>query len=320
MRNAWWMATSLACIAGCADMKADDLSGAEVGAASGSLRGSGSNGSRVGNAGGFADGGASGASGGSGGTGAVAAASASGLPCDVAQVLQSSCVGCHSNPPVGGAPMPLETYADLTAPARSNPSESVAALCVTRMSAASMPPPPAAPATPAQVATIQNWVTAGMPQGSCGGSSDGGAGEAAANPYNTPVQCSSGVTSFSTEGPAMRPGDACVSCHARSGGEAPLFTIAGTVYKTAHEPTNCEGANVSGASVVITDATNKTLTLPVNVAGNFYTTQSVAKPFQAKVVYGGRERAMSSAQNTGDCNSCHTETGANGAPGRIMLP
>jgi len=23
---------------------------------------------------------------------------------------------------------------------------------------------------------------------------------------------------------------------------------------------------------------------------------------------------------TGDCNSCHTETGTNNAPGRIMLP
>jgi predicted CXXCH cytochrome family protein len=25
-------------------------------------------------------------------------------------------------------------------------------------------------------------------------------------------------------------------------------------------------------------------------------------------------------QTTGDCNSCHTQSGANGAPGRILLP
>jgi predicted CXXCH cytochrome family protein len=29
---------------------------------------------------------------------------------------------------------------------------------------------------------------------------------------------------------------------------------------------------------------------------------------------------MSGAVTAGDCNSCHTEQGANGAPGRIMAP
>ena len=32
------------------------------------------------------------------------------------------------------------------------------------------------------------------------------------------------------------------------------------------------------------------------------------------------ERAMVAAQTSGDCNSCHTLAGTNGAPGRIMLP
>jgi len=30
--------------------------------------------------------------------------------------------------------------------------------------------------------------------------------------------------------------------------------------------------------------------------------------------------AMSALQTTGDCNGCHTEAGASGAPGRIQLP
>jgi hypothetical protein len=43
-------------------------------------------------------------------------------------------------------------------------------------------------------------------------------------------------------------------------------------------------------------------------------------PFTAKVTFQGREIVMTTPQTDGDCNSCHTETGANGAPGRIKLP
>jgi hypothetical protein len=38
------------------------------------------------------------------------------------------------------------------------------------------------------------------------------------------------------------------------------------------------------------------------------------------VTYMGRERAMVTMQTSGDCNSCHTQNGANAAPGRIVLP
>ena len=47
-------------------------------------------------------------------------------------------------------------------------------------------------------------------------------------------------------------------------------------------------------------------------------------PYKAKVTYttAGRtyERVMVAAQTSGDCNSCHTQTGANMAPGRITIP
>ncbi|MGD0679831.1 MAG: hypothetical protein ABSC94_30975 [Polyangiaceae bacterium] len=40
----------------------------------------------------------------------------------------------------------------------------------------------------------------------------------------------------------------------------------------------------------------------------------------ATITYNGKTAAMTTPQMTGDCNSCHTEQGANGAPGRIVLP
>ena len=55
------------------------------------------------------------------------------LPCAVDAVLVASCQKCHSSPPQFGAPMPLVTYADLQAPARSNPSQKVYEVVETRI-------------------------------------------------------------------------------------------------------------------------------------------------------------------------------------------
>ena len=114
----------------------------------------------------------------------------------------------------------------------------------------------------------------------------------------------------------MHPGGDCISCHTQRHG--PTLTIAGTVYASGHEPTDCNGA--SGATVIVTDAAGQMLSIATNPAGNFYYRGALTPPFHAVVVYQGRTRAMSSAQTSGDCNSCHTESGANGAPGRIALP
>ena len=70
----------------------------------------------------------------------------------------------------------------------------------------------------------------------------------------------------------------------------------------------------------ITDANGMTTTLPVNNVGNFYMRGQIARPFKAKVVVNGKERAMVLPQMVGQCNSCHTTDGTNLAPGRIMLP
>jgi hypothetical protein len=99
-----------------------------------------------------------------------------------------------------------------------------------------------------------------------------------------------------------------------------MLTIGGTVYATAHDPNDCNGVNVSGATVVITDANKNVLTIAVDSVGNFLSSASVATPYTASVVYNGNSLSMLTPQTSGDCNSCHTPTGANGAPGRVMLP
>jgi hypothetical protein len=250
--------------------------------------------------------------------------SAAGLPCDVQSVLSMRCGSCHGVVPAQGAPMSLVSYADLTAPSLSNPSMTRAVLSVARMQSASLPMPPA-PATPAsatETATIQTWINAGYPAGTCGASPDGGAGGdggVVSDPFKAPATCTSNRmwTSGNQGSASMNPGMACIACH--STGEGPAFSIAGTVYPTAHEPDRCNGFSGS-AQIVIVGADGRTTTLTPNTAGNFYSTATIAKPFQAKVVYQGRERVMVAAQTSGDCNSCHTQPGAMSAPGRILLP
>ncbi len=253
--------------------------------------------------------------GGAGGSGSGGGAAPSGLPCDVAQLLSTHCTSCHTDPPVSG-PMGLMSYADLTASAPSDATKTVAQVALARMQDATkpMPPAPASPVSAAEITAFQAWVTAGAPQGTCATSGGG------ANPYDTPVTCSSNTqwTRGDRGSSSMHPGGACISCHAGSGGEAPAYAIAGTVYPTAHEPTDCNGAG--GTTVVIVDAAGQTLNLTTNAAGNFYSNARLTLPYHAKIVSNGKERAMVASQTSGDCNSCHTVSGANGAPGRLMLP
>jgi hypothetical protein len=257
---------------------------------------------------------------GNGGTGGSVTTINLGLPCDIANILSTHCQQCHSNPPIAGAPMALMTYGDLVAPARSDPTKSAGAMALSRMQDATrpMPPAPATPVTAGEIASMQTWVSAGLPPGSC---ADAGAPASdAGNPFGSPPVCTSGRIAAGPEGPTMNPGQACIACHATN--EAPDFIVAGTVYPTAHEPNNCVSTapSAANATVVIVDANNRTFTLPVNAAGSFYSSTAIAKPFHAKVVVGTSERSMLATQTSGDCNGCHTQNGANSAPGRILLP
>jgi len=147
----------------------------------------------------------------------------------------------------------------------------------------------------------------------CGVGGEGG------NPPPEVCSTSKAWTSGDRESPEMHPGDDCIGCH--SSGEGPRFLIAGTVMNDLKDDTNCYG--VEGVTVQITDANGKVNELTTNAAGNFYLESrggSLATPFTAKVLRGGKEKAMTAAQSNGACATCHTAGGANGAPGRILPP
>jgi hypothetical protein len=152
--------------------------------------------------------------------------------------------------------------------------------------------------------------------GSADDASGGGTdAEAANDPLNAPAQCTSKMTWTSGEDQNMRPGEACPTCHSS-------FNLAGTLYPTGHEPTDCDGVDglTSSVTVVVTDASGTAHILYPNAVGNFFTEMTFTPPFTAKVVANGKERSMLTPQTSGSCNTCHTQTGANGAPGRITLP
>jgi hypothetical protein len=154
--------------------------------------------------------------------------------------------------------------------------------------------------------------TGGRGSGGRGGGSAGMTGSGSGG--TVAAVCTSNKMWTSGNGTDMRPGNDCASCHS--------FTIAGTVYPTVHEPNNCNGTAANGIKVVITGADGSTMTLtPSATSGNFYTSSAIKTPFSAKVTNtAGGSHAMVATQTKGNCNSCHSQAGANGAPGRITAP
>ena len=236
------------------------------------------------------------------------------FPCDVAETLQF-CTGCHARPPRGGAPFPLVERADLAAP--------IAQRALARMRDGARPMPPAGLPRPSamQIDAFAAWIDAGMPEGTCAGTGmppDAGPAE---------TVCSSGqywTEDWDEGSPDMNPGLPCRSCHLAEEPERAYFFM-GTAFPTLHEEDRCYSTVPAGTRVEIIDANGVVaLTMPVRPRGNFFSTSrtaNVALPFTARVVTAdGRVNQMSTPQMTGDCNACHTEQGANGAPGRIVLP
>jgi hypothetical protein len=211
---------------------------------------------------------------------------------------------------VGGAPFSLLTYAEVSGQA----SASLAA-----MQAGTMPPGGGASA--ADIAVFQAWITAGTPQGTCGGTDAG-----VDTTFTGPSTCTSGNITPVTyqESSNMNPGRACVQCH--NSGEGPGWWLGGTLFDTGHVPDGCtpnaaQAADLTQAKVIITDVNGTEHTLSVHQSGNFFPNVNIPKgAYHAKVVYQGKTRAMAGAQTNGDCNTCHTDAGVNGAPGRVALP
>ncbi|MEA2696416.1 MAG: hypothetical protein QOI66_687 [Myxococcales bacterium] len=280
-----------------------------------------------------------GAGSGTGGAGVSSSCAAGIVPAEVQALIVNRCIACHGRPPAQDVPASLTSYAELTARSKGDPTKTNAELALARLqdNAKPMPPSPLSRATAAEIAALQKWVAAGMPRGDCsdGGAADGagadGGGVFDAGPITDPFAaapvCTSKKmwTSGNNGSQQMNPGRGCIACH--SMGRGPGFSVAGTLYPTAHEPDLCNGVNgaTARAQIVIVGADGQQVTLTPNAAGNFDSSTNITKPYKAKVVYLGRERAMITAQTSGDCNSCHTQngampTGTMKAPGRILLP
>jgi hypothetical protein len=169
---------------------------------------------------------------------------------------------------------------------------------------------------------------------SCGQSSSLGEGYVSETPTDT---CASGQrwTAGTSESELMNPGFACRSCHLGqnfqgqnpSGVREPdkAFFFMGTAYGAPHEADLCAADAVpSDAVVEILDADGGVqVTMQINAAGNFRsrsTSAGVTMPYRARVRASGKTNVMSTPQTEGDCNTCHTAAGANGAPGRILIP
>lgn len=117
---------------------------------------------------------------GAGESGSTGDAAGGGLPCDVLEVLERNCHGCHGEPPKFGAPMSLVSYDDLHVPAITDPGRSVSELVAERVTDTENPMPPTEPMSKADRRILLDWIEAGArldPSADCEASSDDGSDE-----------------------------------------------------------------------------------------------------------------------------------------------
>lgn len=286
--------------------------------------------------GGFAGTGGSGGSGGTGGSGGSGGiGSDAGLPCEAANLLAAHCVRCHGNPLSGAAPMALMSLADLQRTSALYGPETDGQRSVARMQgAAPMPPAPAPLPAAADITAFAAWVNAGMPEGTC----DTVVVPPDAGP--APLTCLSNkitwkpVAGDPKGGDDMAPGYACKACHLGQdfNGQNPggamsrtdtVNDVMGTVFNALHEKDLCATDGGTGVRVEIRDSAGAVkASFTVTASGNFRgnVTGGLPNPYTARVVRGAASIAMTGGQTSGDCNTCHTEQGLNGAPGRIVAP
>lgn len=277
----------------------------------------------------------SGTGGGGGGgsaAGGGAGQSTSGIPCEVATLIVSRCGPCHGNPTVGGAPIVLLSRDDFMRPSAANPAQTYGERSVVRMREVTNSMPPGSQLAATEIDVVAAWVMAGLPAGSCD-SLDAGFIDP------TPT-CLSGVyepmpvAGDAHGGPTMSPGWACRACHAGQDfmGQNPGGVLArsdqlnqfmGTVFRSAHEKDLCAPQLGLTGQVQILDMSGTIRArLPFDAHGNFNGNAPAGMPssYRAKVVTAAGERMMQTGQTTGDCNTCHTVSGREGAPGRIFVP
>jgi hypothetical protein len=125
--------------------------------------------------------------------------------------------------------------------------------------------------------------------------------------FSAQVACGSKHEGEKT-GPTMRPGEDCRSCHG--------FSAAGTVFPA---PDAAASGGLAGATVTVSDAAGRQVSLVSNSAGNFYTSASLTAPLSVQITSGGKTAKMQQAVGSGGCATCHSSPGAGGAPGRVYV-
>jgi len=244
------------------------------------------------------------------------------LPCDVRAVLEDACALCHSSPPTSNAPEPLVARFDFFARS-SVEGETILQRTLARLRDPALPMPPLSepPASPTEIATLEAWLDAGAPAGTCG---------QIPQRFMIPT-CASGVIWDQAETGAdlMNPGKDCVGCH---DAEAPQYEyyFAGTVYSSLHEADGCESPPPADGQIELLDHSGAvTMTFVADANGNFTSSTvpaNVPLPYTARLRANGLARSMVGEQTSGDCNGCHTEQGGTTtvgmplAPGRLLWP
>ncbi|WP_218920093.1 hypothetical protein [Chondromyces crocatus] len=135
-----------------------------------------------------------------------------------------------------------------------------------------------------------------------------------------------------------RPGQPCVLCHSSYGGDAPVMSIAGTIYAVKGlvpnpepaegEPTRIAPPPVGDVSVLMYDAFGRrSPPVATNCVGNFYLTKEQwdpVFPVYAEIEFTPPEGTQSLRaamatwiQREGSCNTCHNGDANQGSVGRI---
>ncbi len=113
------------------------------------------------------------------------------------------------------------------------------------------------------------------------------------------------------EGANMLPGSDCLACHSDGAGgreRAPVWSAGGTLFNDIYG-----SRPVSGATVRVTDASGRVVTMRSSSSGNFYTATRLLAPMRAEVeLADGTVFTMGREIDEANCNSCHSCDGEAG--------
>jgi hypothetical protein len=198
------------------------------------------------------------------------------------------------------------------ATAKEDPTKNEAQLSLARMQNAASPMPPSGVAPAADVTSLQSWINAGYPKGSCEGGT-------APPPPPPPESVFMGALPYKaqTGSNSHNAGQDCIGCHQHAGS----FTIGGTVYDGSGNP-------VSSAEVRVVDANNMAFSVYTGSNGTFHSSTSFAAPAHIGVrdathtvdmVTALQSGPQTPAPSGGACSGCHC-TGAGCTVAAVHLP